>query len=527
MPLSEAAHELLVNQLALSFGAHAQLSIIKTHSASVILAGAYAYKIKRPVKLPFLDFSSLAKRQACCLKELALNKRTAADLYLAVVPISGSPDAPVLDGPGQPIEWALKMRRFQAGMLLCELAQSGRLEASHIRSLAHHLVQFHRAQKPLTAATIAGVKQTPAWFAESIDELRQLCADDNAVLIQLNELAQWHTLTLARLANTSVERVAHGCYRDVHGDLHLANLTSTAAGVVAFDALEFNDDLRRIDLLNEVAFTFMDLCSFGYKAYAWLFLNLYMHAMGDYGGLNQLEYYLRYRALVRAKVTRLQLKMVSQSSGATQPEQPEQQLQRWQRYWSLALHAGVTHKKPLLILVAGLSGSGKSTVADFLSQYLGALWLRADVERKRLFAPSSTAERYSLQASTQTYTHLAKLARRLLKSGLNVVVDATFLKQYQIDIFTRLNHDLLDAGYEPQVHAVNCKASTAAMQSRICARALAAQDPSEANVAVLVQQQDDLKRGAALWPFTLTELSNDGSIAELAAKVEQLSRQWL
>ncbi|MFW8567196.1 AAA family ATPase [Orrella sp. 11846] len=494
------------------------VQIIQTHISSVILAGPYAYKIKRNIKLPFLDFSTLDKRHKYCVKEVTLNQRTAPEIYLDVVPITGSIENPEIQGDGPVIEWAVKMKRFAPGQLFSDLAQQGMLTEQHATSFAHHIAEFHLAREPLDVNRLAHVKTTPHWFAESVHELKALCKDDEQKQVQLQALEEFNKRMAQTLRTQMPERIAQGWYREGHGDLHLANITCTAKGIVAFDALEFDDDLRAIDLICEIAFPFMDLLAHGEHRLAWVFLNQYLQLTGDYTGLAYLEYYVRYRALVRSKVSLLRIKQSNDSSSQERVKQ-QRLKQQFEAYWHLACGPNITQTTPHLILVSGLSGSGKSTAAQEICQQLGAVWLRADVERQRLFPDTDSKQRYHPDASDRTYAHLATLSQMLLKHGFHVIVDATFLAQHQVDRFVESEHQTSHW----QTHAVICKAPENKLKNRIETRLEIGTDPSEATVDVLTKQIKTQQDAPIQWPFETYELHNDSTLEALYHRIEK----WL
>ena len=229
---------------------------IDTHISTVWLAGDYAYKLKKPVKLPFLDFSTLTLRRHWLAEELRLNRRTAPDLYLDLLPVTGSASAPRLDGAGEPIEWVLRMRRFPAGALLSEFAAAGRLQSRHIDALATHVADFHR-RLPALAPAEAPAKDVVTWTCESLDEAefnpgRPSTVDRGRV----QTLRERLLALLEAQAGWRARRLQGGFLRECHGDLHLGNLVLWRGAVLAFDAIEFEPALRCIDLINDVAFAF-------------------------------------------------------------------------------------------------------------------------------------------------------------------------------------------------------------------------------------------------------------------------------
>ena len=500
--------------------------VVQTHISTVILAGESAYKLKKPVRLPFLDFSTLAQRRFFCEEELRINRRTAPQLYLDVLPVTGTVEAPVIGGPGAPLEWMLRMRRFDAAGEFGALARAGRLQATQVDALAAHLAAFHLGLPPVDkvqapdatpAAERPEVRQAPRkeawyWAAASLDEiaadpLRPATCTQEAVAAVRTALGG----QFARLAPLMAQRRAAGFVRECHGDLHLGNLVDWHGQVLAFDAIEFDATLRHIDIVNDVAFTFMDLRAAGLPALAWRCINAWAEHTGDYEGLALLRTFAAGRALVRAKVALL--------SGGD--------VAGFARYWTLAERLVLPPPVPRLVLTMGLSGAGKSTVAQGLAEALGAVRVRSDVERKRLHGlaptarPGPGADLYGHAASVRTYARLGALAEALLAAGLPVIVDAAFLRQ---DERAALRQLALHLGVPFAL--VRCVASDAVMQARILARARTGTDPSDATPDVLALQQRVQQALPQDWSPWTHEVVNDGTLEALGQQVRALAAAW-
>lgn len=457
-------------------------SLIETHISWVLLSGQYAYKIKKPVNFGFLDFSTLEQRRHCCHEELRLNQRLAADLYLDVVPITGTVDHPQLGGEGLSLEYAVKMIQFPARHLLAEYAKQGQLTTEELDQLTESIAQFHDsiAHADLDSPYGEG-SDINHWFIENFDQIRPLLTDIHQKQ-QLQHLQDWDKSESHKLAVFMQLRKQQGYIRECHGDLHLGNMTLLNDRVILFDCIEFNPMLRWIDVISEVAFLFIDLLYFGYKQYAYRFLNRYLQNTGDYKGLTLLPYYLVYRALVRAKVTLLRQTQQIDDLAAS-----KQLADDYQTYADLAEY----FSKPdlaFLMITHGYSGSGKSIISSQLSERLGAFQLRSDIERKRLFghAPLVQTESnidtriYSAQANIETYLHLKELAKVILEAGFPVIVDACFLKSSQREIFKQLATDC-----KVPFQIISFEASEGELSRRIDQRQ---NDASEATVKVLYQQ---------------------------------------
>ena len=465
------------------------VELIETHISYLLLAGDYAYKIKKPVNLGFLDFSSLEARHFYCNEELRLNRRTAPALYLGVIPITGSEAAPALEGGGVALEYAVKMRRFPQEALLDRLARRNLLQREHIDALAATLARFHAAIDRAAGDNQAGSAQAVlAPALQNFDQIRELL-DHGPVLTALDALREWTESEHARLTDSFEARWREGFVRECHGDLHLGNVALIDGVPTPFDGIEFNATFRWIDVMNEIAFMVMDLLDHGLSRFAFHFLNGYLELTGDYGGLRVLRFYLVYRAMVRAKVAliRAQQSAVGDGDAAEKRRRTEQD---FVHHIALAGALSAT-AKPALILMHGVSGSGKSTVAGTLLERLGAVRLRSDVERKRLHGLPPAARTgaglegaiYTADDTERTYRRLADLAQVGMEAGFPIIVDATCLKRWQRDQFRRLA-----ANDGVPFAIVSCIAPDAVLRERVTRRIQENADASEAGLAVLDHQ---------------------------------------
>ncbi len=421
--------------------ADAAVERIDTHVATVFLAGERAYKMKRPVAYSFLDFTTLAARRDTLRRELALNRRTAPDLYLAVVPLLREADGGLRlgaaeDGEGaasrdeggregeEAVEWLLVMRRFDQADRFDALAEAGALDRELVERLVDRILAFHqgaeRKGKPFGGAGY----------------LRQVLAENRQDFEGLDEVFPAERIArYGRDAAQAVEAVAAildarragGLVRQCHGDLHLANIVLWGGEPTLFDCIEFSDRIANIDLLYDVAFLFMDLRFRSLAELASAAFSRYFGRSGQTASLRALPAMLSIRASVRAKVTGLGLS--AQRSEAAQARDRQRALD-----YLAAAERYLEPATPRLIVVGGLSGSGKSTLARALAPAfdapLGALHLRSDVMRKRLFgvAPEERlpAEAYGRDVTWQVYELLLAEARMALSAGWPVVVDAVF-----------------------------------------------------------------------------------------------------
>jgi len=464
-----------------------RVRLIETHISWVLLTGAFAYKIKKPLDLGFLDFSTLALRQRACADEVRLNRRLAAEMYLGVVAITGSAGAPRINGPhfnnqGSVIEYAVKMRQFPPDDTLDRLDERGELGAVQIDQLAARLARFHLNECP--SAPADSVWGEPETIAKPVAENFQLLTErlnDPAERRRLAVLQKWCAAEHARLTPLMRERKRKGMVRECHGDLHLGNLAWVDGQLLIFDCIEFNAALRWIDVISEVAFCFMDLLHRQHGDLAMRFLNAWLETGGDYQGVALLRYYAVYRALVRAKVAALRAAQPG-GSDALRTEVSSCLLLAEQLTQNMPTQLWITH---------GLSGSGKTTLSQTLLQDYGMIRLRSDVERKRLAGLDALAHSgtgigqglYTQQAGHRTYAHLSLLTEELLATGWPVIVDAAFLERRQRDMFRAIakrravRFQILDIQEDP-----------ATLRERVSLRASQGKDASEADVRVLQHQ---------------------------------------
>ncbi|MGO9443319.1 MAG: AAA family ATPase [Thiobacillaceae bacterium] len=462
-----------------------QVQHVETHISHLLLTGPYAYKLKKPLNLGFLDFRTLEQRRFYCMEEVRLNRRLAPLDYLGVVTIRGSLSAPHIDGEGPVLDYAVQMRQFDPNATLDRLEERSQLTVRHVDAIAAILAEFHataQVAEPLSCWGSAAAIWVPV--AQNFAQLTAWLEsqEDRAML---ETLRNWSVAEHARLVADFEQRREHGFIRECHGDLHLGNMAWRDDALLIFDCIEFNPDLRWIDVMSETAFCYMDLLQRGHGEFAARFLNHYLERTGDYGGLALLRYYAVYRAMVRAKVATIR---------ALQPALTEGEAKREARLARAYLHLALEFTQsiaPKLFITHGLSGSGKTTFSQALIEQAGVIRLRSDIERKRLAGLDMLARTnagvgtgiYGPGSSRRTYGHLAYLAERLLHAGWNVLVDATFVSRWQREL---LSH--VASACKTPFLILDFPVPVDELRIRVESRREEAKDASEADLGVLDYQ---------------------------------------
>ena len=405
---------------------HPSVQRIDTHAASVFLEGSRALKIKRAVRFPFLDYSTLQKRKAACDDEIRINRPFAPQIYHRVLAITEDDDGALhLDGPGTPIEYAIDMTRFDERLTLDHLAEAGPLEPAFVDAIADAIAASH---------AVAPRKPTQAW-TEGLPAL--IDGNDTALRgagcfasEQVDDLTRSSLASLAGIRDLLEARGADGFVRRCHGDLHLANIVAIGQKPVLFDAIEFNEKIATIDVLYDLAFPLMDLLRYDQTAAANGLLNRYLAITpGDnLAALASLPLFQSIRAAVRAHVLRARLERAGSDKVSV--------AKAASRYFELA-RSLIHPPAPMLVAVGGLSGTGKSVQARMLATLLapmpGAVVLRSDVLRKQLYGVNETdrlpVAAYQPEVSQQIYHTIEQRARQILSQGHSVVVDAVFARE--------------------------------------------------------------------------------------------------
>jgi aminoglycoside phosphotransferase family enzyme/predicted kinase len=399
-----------------------------THAAAVFLAGDRAYKVKRAVRFPFLDYSTLEKRRSACEAELGVNRRFAPELYRRAVPITREPDGRLaLDGQGETIEWAVEMKRFDESQTLDHIAERGDLDNGLSNKLATAVAAMHERAGPADVVPwLAALEDYIGQNTEAFLERQSLFPAG-----EISALESESRAALERLRPILLERGRAGLVRRGHGDLHLGNIAVLRGEPVAFDAIEFDPVVASGDLLYDLAFLLMDLVERDLANAANIVLNGYLavtRRLEDCDGLAALPLFMSLRAAIRAKVTAARLDRCRESERTPIVTSA-------QRYFELA--TGLLRPvSPVVVCTAGLSGTGKSVLARALAPLLapppGAVVLRSDFERKAMFGQAETAhlppEAYGSEVSERLYSILNDKAVRIVRAGYSVIVDAVFAK---------------------------------------------------------------------------------------------------
>lgn len=448
---------------------------LETHISRLFLVGDRAYKLKKPVDFGFVDFSTLEKRRFFCEEEVRLNRRLAPDLYLGLRRITGSMENLQFDGRGDVVDYVIEMKRFDQAGLLGNVERAGKLKPQHMDQLARIVAEFHQK---IPFATPTDVFGSPEGIASAADEnfaqilSRNPPSDCEALL---RKLRSWAKDEHSKLYPLFERRRARERIREGHGDLHLGNIILTEETITVFDCIEFNEHLRWVDVMSDVAFCAMDLASRRRDALSSQFLNVYLEHTGDYDGVEVLRYYLSYRAMVRAKISWLKAQDESGKPKETDQEECSKYLSLADRY--------ARQQKPRLFVMHGLSGTGKSTGGEKLVRGLGAIRIRSDVERKRIAAATEAAALYTPELTKRTYARLHEAAASCLRGGFLVVLDATYLQEEE-----RARALAVATELDVPCHILHVTAAEETLKKRIYQRQKKETDPSDADLEVLRQQ---------------------------------------
>jgi aminoglycoside phosphotransferase family enzyme/predicted kinase len=463
------------------------IELVQTHVSWVLLTGHLAYKIKRPVQYPFVDLRSAERRAFLCREELRLNRRFAAELYLDVCDITSDEGEARIGGQGEVIEHAVRMVQFGREDQLDRLLAAGGADPAALETFGRSLADIHARLPVVPAHALWGrAESVRSVVLENLEQCARACAPygDPRGLHALRGMLSAH---LERSGASIDERRAAGRVRECHGDLHARNVVQRDGRLLAFDCMEFSDAFRWIDVADEIAFLLADLSALKHAAHAHAFLSGYLAESGDYDACRVLGLYEAHRALVRAKVTALGWTDLAQAREVDLGLARRQ----YEAYVGVA-HAALGSKTPLIVLVGGLSGSGKTWLASRLAPLLGAIHLRSDVERKRLAGLPESARTgsplqqglYTQEASTRVYEHLAHCAEQVASGGYPVIVDATFARRED-----RARYSAMASRLGAAVRLLHCRALPGVLRQRVAQRHTRGSDASEADLGVLAWQE--------------------------------------
>ena len=461
------------------------IELIETHISWVILTGPYAYKIKKPVKLEFLDFRDLQRRRFYCEEEIRLNQDWTPEIYLDVVTINKDQNRLRIGGTGPIVEYAVRMRQFEQSARLDLQLVGGTLTAADMHDLAAIIAKHHQRAtvcRPESKRSILTL--TRKFMLDNFEPLDGLIQEN-----KLCPLRKWTAAELNKLEMKLRHRYDGGFMRDCHGDLHLANLVRLPTGIAAFDRIEFDAKFRQIDVVNDIAFLVMDLSAKGRSDLGFLALNRYLELSGDYDSMSLFNLYFVYRCLVRAKV------MAINCHACHDKVKSRKHIVELHRYLDLAAAQSVK-RAPFLIVMHGFSGSGKTWLSSQLMSELPAVRIRSDIERKRIhcLAESATSNSdigqglYTDSANEDVYTRLCLIAKSVLRAGHDVILDASFLGIRQRERAHRIAAHC-HAGFV----LIETKVSDENLRARIKRRRRSGGDASEAGVAVLDYQQQRIE----------------------------------
>jgi uncharacterized protein len=404
---------------------------IDTHAAVVFLAGNRVLKVKRAVRFPFLDYSTLDLRRLACEAEIEVNRAFAPQIYRGVVAITREVDGRLaIGGSGKPVEWAVEMRRFDEKCTLDNLAETAQIDAALADALGDVVAAAHKVASPVEPGPwiaaignyidehVAAFGETPYLFPAA----------------EVEALAEKSREAYSCIHPLLVERGQHGLIRRIHGDLHLGNIVLLDGRPVLFDAIEFSPLIASGDVLYDLAFLLMDLTERGLAAAANTVFNRYLIAtqrMEDLDALSALPFYLSMRAAIRAKVTATRLEQAKADEQATIMSDAKRYFD-WARYF-------IAPAPPALVAIGGLSGTGKSVLARALAAELppppGAVVLRSDVERKALYGKNENEKlppaAYTADVSERVYATIVEKARRTVAAGHSAIVDAVFARPHE------------------------------------------------------------------------------------------------
>ncbi len=494
-----------------------KVDLIQTHISYVFLAGDLVYKIKKPVDFGFLDFTTLEKRKYFCEREVVLNRRLCPEIYLGVVPVVEENDAAYFEREGEAVEWAVKMKRLPEEGMMGRLIREGRLKNWHLDLIVEKLVPFYQEAETGPEVNKYGSLETVSFnveenFSQTKDFVGKALAPH-----RYEHIVSWSRRFMKDKAALFEERIAGGYIRDGHGDLYSANICfdEPKRKVYIFDCIEFNDRFRCGDVAQDLAFLAMDLDFHRLRDFSRYFIERYVEKSRD-ATLNQiLDFYKCYRAYVRGKIG-----CFTWASPEVEENVREKSLQDARRYFDLAyLYA---EGRPFLVVVFGLSGTGKSTLARALTQKLLANYYNSDIVRKRLLGIPPEEHHYepfgkgiySEEMTRRTYEALAEFAAQDLAEGRDVVLDATYRSRAFRALVLEKMKDL-----PAEVLFVQCVAPDEVIKRRFEERARKTGEPSDGRWEIYVRQKEVFEPPTEIPERNLLVLETTRPVEELVRLV--------
>jgi hypothetical protein len=494
------------------YGPHVtSVQLLQTHISYVALTGVYAYKVKKPVNFGFLDFSTLDKRKYFCDEELRLNRRLSPDIYLDVIPITQTDTTLELDGRGPVVEYTLKMKEFPQEQIMTNMLKQGTITEDTIDQLCIRLIQFYTAQQPSEEITkfgeVKSVKQNIDENFEQTKPMIDITVPKDTFRYIKDATAQF----FERKKDIFERRMKDGRILDCHGDLHSGNIVVSDHTIQIFDCIEFNERFRYIDVASDIGFLAMDLDCLNYPYLSSYLIQEYVQKSGDTGIFEVLNFYKSYRAYVRGKVQGFQL-----NDPHISPSTKKEIVDHARKYFDLSQYYAalfsweLNQTKPALIVVSGLTGTGKSTVAQKLAVDYSAQQINTDAVRKQ-HAGIEKFERHHDQFNTglyspdkidETYKQVVQLGASYLKKKKNVVLDATFQKKKYRDMVRSIA-----TKHHAVLVMIHCACPDTVVKQRLEQR-LKEKSVSDGRWEIYLEQQKTFEPFSSNEPFITIDTSN-------------------
>lgn len=483
-----------------------QIELVQTQMSLVFLTGDYAYKVKKPVNLGYLDYTTLEKRRYFCYQEMELNRRLSPEVYLEVLPVTIDNSYIALAGRGEVIDYAIKMQQLPMEKTLEQLLPQGKVNQEMLRQVANKMAFFHEHANTSTDIDQYGM---PAAILVNTDENKLQTEKYRGITISIHEfqrINEFNQRFISSYRELLLLRVNKGRIRDCHGDLHAAHVCFTD-GIVIFDCIEFNDRFRYCDVASEIAFLAMDIERFGRTDLSKVFVEAYIHFSKDKELLLLLDFYKCYRAYVRGKVESFKF------DDSLMPRQDREKAQEAARnYFHLAYR--YSRGKPIVIIMSGLVGTGKTTVAWALAEETGFKIISSDITRKELLHIPLTERHhdefgtgiYSPEFTSRTYDRMFKFAENHLEDGQSVILDASFKRRKE-----RKTAEELAKKYDADFLIIECVISEEEIRQRLEQRMQGA-SISDGRWEIFETQKADFDKITEFSPDEHMELNTSGEI---------------